>query len=56
MQEAIKKFIKLEFKKGKCFNEISEDIDRVRKYEIKKAMEKQRIQWRKNMKLKGVIK
>jgi len=56
MQEAIKNFIEVEFKNGKCFNEISKDIDRVKNYEMKKAMEKQRIQWRKNMKIKGVIK
>lgn len=50
MQEAVKKYIKIELKNGKDLTDINHEIDRVRIYEIKKARGRQRIQWRKNSK------
>ena len=50
MQEAVKKYIKIELKNGKDLTDINNEIDRVRIYEIKKARVRQRIQLRKNSK------
>lgn len=50
MQEAIRVFIKEEIEKERGLADIGDDINKVRRYEIKEARRKQRIQWRKNNK------
>ena len=47
MQEAIRKFIEEESKNDIPLEKINDEIDKVRKSEIKRARQKQLRQWRK---------
>jgi len=47
MQEAIRDYIEDENKKLVPFEKIKDEIDRVEKYELKRAKQKQLRQWRK---------
>ena len=47
MQKAIDNYIDIQSRLGKSLDNVKVDIDRVAEAEIKKARQKQRIQWRK---------